>query len=194
MIDFRGAELNQVLDIYSSLANRTLLPHNPLPYFTVAFRAQTSLTKVEAIYALHAVLALNDVTPAPAGDKFLIVSPTAQTNNVAVLLARKLPEHAVSGKIPLPAGMVDFRQAQLPQFIEVYQGLIGRPVEISTGIPHIRLTLKSQTQLSENEALQAMDLLLGLHGLEIIQQGENRPLKLVRIEEVQAKQPATAPK
>jgi hypothetical protein len=151
------------------------------------------LTKVEAIYALHAVLALNDVSITPAGDKFLIVSPTAQTNNVAALLARKLPEHAVSGKILLRAGMVDFRQAQLPQFIEVYKGLIGRPVEISTGIPDIRFTLKSQTQLSESETLQAMDLLLGLHGLEIIEPGDNKPLKLVRINEVQAKQPATAP-
>ena len=89
--------------------------------------------------------------------------------------------------------MVDFRQAQLPQFIEEYKALIGHPVEISTGIPDIRLTLKSQTQLSENETLQAMDLLLGLHGLEVIQQVDNKPLKLVRIEEVQAKQPATAP-
>ena len=79
MIDFRQADLNQVLDIYSSLVNRTILRPATLPAPTVTLKTQTLLTKKEAIQALEAVLALNGITMVNAGDKFVKALPEAQS-------------------------------------------------------------------------------------------------------------------
>ena len=79
MIDFRQADLNQVLDIYSSLVNRTVLRPATLPAPTVTLKTQTLLTKKEAIQALEAVLALNGITMVNVGDKFVKALPEAQS-------------------------------------------------------------------------------------------------------------------
>ncbi len=79
MIDFRQADLNQVLDIYSSLVNRTILRPATLPAPTVTLKTQTLLTKKEAVQALDAVLALNGITMVNAGDKFVKALPEAQS-------------------------------------------------------------------------------------------------------------------
>ena len=79
MIDFRQADLNQVLDIYSSLVNRTILRPASLPAPTIVLKTQTLLTKNEAIQALDAVLALNGITMVNIGDKFVKALPEAQS-------------------------------------------------------------------------------------------------------------------
>jgi general secretion pathway protein D len=79
MIDFRQADLNQVLDIYSSLVNRTILRPATLPAPTIVLKTQTLLTKKEAIQALDAVLALNGITMVNIGDKFVKALPEAQS-------------------------------------------------------------------------------------------------------------------
>ena len=79
MIDFRQADLNQVLDIYSSLVNRTVLRPATLPAPTVTLKTQTMLTKKEAVQALDAVLALNGITMVNIGDKFVKALPEAQS-------------------------------------------------------------------------------------------------------------------
>ena len=79
MIDFRQADLNQVLDIYSLLVNRTILRPATLPAPTVVLKTQTLLTKKEAIQALDAVLALNGITMVNVGDKFVKALPEAQS-------------------------------------------------------------------------------------------------------------------
>jgi general secretion pathway protein D len=77
LIDFEGVELNQVLEIYAKLVNRTLL-RGALPQAQVILKTQTPLTKTEAIEALQAVLALNGVSLVNIGDKFVKVLPSDQ--------------------------------------------------------------------------------------------------------------------
>jgi len=55
--DFQGVDVNQVLDIYAKLVNRTILRAG-LPDAKIVLKTQTPLTRSEAIEALHAVLAL----------------------------------------------------------------------------------------------------------------------------------------
>ncbi|HVM46873.1 MAG TPA: secretin N-terminal domain-containing protein [Candidatus Acidoferrum sp.] len=83
MIDFRGADLNQVLDIYSMLVNRTLLRPATLPTPTIVLKTQGQLTMKEGIQALEAVLALNGITMVNVGDKFVKVMPEAQSGSAA---------------------------------------------------------------------------------------------------------------
>jgi len=62
MIDFRGADLNQVLEIYSMLVNRTILRPATLPAPTIVLKTQGRLTVREGIQALDAVVGLNGIS------------------------------------------------------------------------------------------------------------------------------------
>ena len=183
MIDFRKADFNQVLLLYQELANRTVLRAARFPTSNISFRSYTPLTRTEVIYALQAMFAANDISIAPAGEKFLLLLPTAETNRVAALLSRKPAVPAASKDGSMPAGAIDCRMTPLGRVAEIYQGLTGRPVEMEPGLSSVRLTLRSQTELTSGEALQALDLLLGLHGLSVAPQDDGQGLKIVLLRE-----------
>ena len=76
-INFQGVDVSQVLEVYSQLVGRTLLRAN-LPDAKIVLKTQTPLTKVEAIQALQAVLALNGISLVNIGDKFVKVLSSAE--------------------------------------------------------------------------------------------------------------------
>src|SRR5262249_4453760 len=86
-IDFTSADVGQVLDIYAKLVNRTIL-RAALPDAKIVLKTQTPLTKTEAIQALQAVLALNNISLIPMGDKFLKVVQSDQANSAGAELDR----------------------------------------------------------------------------------------------------------
>ena len=89
MIDFRGADLNQVLDIYAMLVNRTLLRPATLPAPTIVLKTQGQLTVNEGVQALQAVLALNGITMVNVGDRFVKVVPEAQSGSAAAPFSKQ---------------------------------------------------------------------------------------------------------
>ena len=135
MIDFRQADLNQVLDIYSLLVNRTILRPATLPAPTVTLKTQTLLTKKEAIQALDAVLALNGITMINVGEKFVKAMPEAQGNTAGARFdtnsAASLPElgqyvtHVVQLKYAKPSEMV----AVLQPFVKIPNAIL--PIDSS---------------------------------------------------------------
>jgi hypothetical protein len=60
-----------------------------------------------------------------------------------------------------------------------YSEICGQPVEISGDLPNRRVTFKNQTTLTRAEALQALDIALGLNGLVVVAQNNSQGLKLV---------------
>jgi len=180
MIDFREVDFNMCLLLYQELANRTVLrsPRSLTPPIT--FRSYTPLTKTEAIYALQAIFAVNDLSIVPAGEKLLLMLPTAETNKVPALLARKAPVSAATNNSPLAAGSLDCRMAELRQVADLYQELSGRPVQIAAG-QSLRFTIRSQTALTSEEVLRALDLLLGLQGLAVETQYASENLLIGRL-------------
>ena len=94
MIDFEGVDVNQVLEVYSKLLNRTLLRGN-LPAAQIVLKTRTDLTKTEAIEALQAVLALNNISVINVGEKFIKAVQSDQANSVGAPLDR-------SGSTDLP--------------------------------------------------------------------------------------------
>ena len=116
MIDFRSADLSQVLDIYSMMVNRTILRPATLPAPTITLTTRGQLTMGEGIQAIEAVLGLNGIVMVKAGDKFVKAMPEAQgggaggrfdTNN-----AKDYPEmgqfvtHVVQLKYAKPSELV----------------------------------------------------------------------------------------
>jgi hypothetical protein len=82
MINFTQADLNQVLAIYASLSQRTVLRPVTLPAPTINLKTQSALTKQEALYAFETVLALNGICAVDDGPKFVQVVPIWQRDQV----------------------------------------------------------------------------------------------------------------
>jgi len=78
MIDFTGADLNQVLEIYADMRQRTILRPVTLPAPSIRLRTLGGLSLAEGAYALETVLALNGISVVDDGPKFIQVVPTPQ--------------------------------------------------------------------------------------------------------------------
>jgi len=130
MIDFRGADLNQVLEIYSLMVKRTLLRPATLPTPTIILKTQGQLTMREGVQALEAVLALNGITMVNVGEKFVKVVAEAQSGSAAAPFgtnsAAQLPEmgqyvtHVVQVKYVKPSDLV----APLTPFIKIPNAIL----------------------------------------------------------------------
>jgi len=81
-IDFRGADLNQVLELYAMLRQRTILRAANLASPTFVLKTQTPLTKSEAIKALDAMLGMNGIAIIDIGDKFSKAAPSANAGQM----------------------------------------------------------------------------------------------------------------
>lgn len=78
MIDFRGADLNTIFEVYARLVNRTILRPATLPAAQIWLKTQTDLTKREAVQALDTVLGMNGITMIVISEKF-VKAATGQT-------------------------------------------------------------------------------------------------------------------
>lgn len=120
MIDFRNQDLPAVLAYYAELVNRTVLRPAALPATQITLKSQTDLTVKEAVQALDAVLALNQITMINVGEKFVKAVPQAQAFMEGAAFSRlkpdELPEfgkfitHVVQLKYARPSEMVQVLQ------------------------------------------------------------------------------------
>ena len=85
-INFQSVDVNQVLNVYAKMVNRTLLRPASLPAGQIVLDNLTALTKSEVIQALQAVLAINGVAVVNIGDKFVKVLPVDQANSAGAEL------------------------------------------------------------------------------------------------------------
>ena len=135
MIDFRAADLTQVLEIYSDMVKRTVLRPATLPAPTITLTTRGQLTMREGIQALEAVLALNGITMVNMGDKFVKALPEAQGNTAGARFdtnsAAQLPElgqyvtHVVQLKYARPSEMT----AVLQPFLKIPNAIL--PIDSS---------------------------------------------------------------
>jgi type II secretory pathway component GspD/PulD (secretin) len=83
MLKFTDADLNQVLDIYQEISNRTMVRPGNLPNIKITVRNQTRLTRREALQTLDTVLAANGITTIPLGARHIKAVPMAQASSEA---------------------------------------------------------------------------------------------------------------
>src|SRR5437899_2098883 len=83
LIKFNDADAVQVLDFYQLLTGRTVIRPTSLPLTKISIRTETALTRREAIQALDTILAMNQITMIPQGDKFVKAVPQAQATTEA---------------------------------------------------------------------------------------------------------------
>jgi len=72
----------------------------------------------------------------------------------------------------LEGGTIDFPAAPLDQVLEFYAELTGRTVLRPAALPAAQITLRTQGPLTKEEAVQALDTVLALNGITMINVGE----------------------
>lgn len=73
---------------------------------------------------------------------------------------------------PVPAGLLRFQAMDLAQALQYYSELVGRTVLRPAALGGAQITLWATTDLTRREAIQAMDAVLGLNGITMINVGD----------------------
>jgi general secretion pathway protein D len=96
--------------------------------------------------------------------------------------SRATPEETI------PAGTINFQGVDVDQVLEVYAQLVGRTL-LRAGLPSAKIVLKTQTPLTKTEAIQALQAVLALNGISVVNVGE----KFVKVLPSDAANSAAAP-
>lgn len=170
-----GARLEPVLRFYSLLSGRTLLRWPRLP--NVAVNLSCSATnQAELTLRLEQALRDQQIASIPDGKKFLMVVPASEAATVRPRSADFKPGAAVGGSTEsLPAGVITFIGADLNQVAPIYASLMGRRLEDNNSVGRVAapFNLQTQTSLTKDECLYALDTLLGWQRYKIIPVGDD---------------------
>jgi type II secretory pathway component GspD/PulD (secretin) len=117
-------------------------------------------------------------TTTPAGSAGSAASPASAGDSedpTAALSAILPPPGAADRYNPdrvLPAGTVWFQASPLEQVLTFYAELSGRTILRPSALPDTAITLKTQTELTTREALEAIDSVLALNDITMIPTGK----------------------
>jgi hypothetical protein len=179
-IDFRGADINQFLDIYAMLLNRSILRPTDIISSTFAMRTQTPFTKNDVIYLLEAALGLNGIASVEDGTNFVQVVPISRVGSLRLKAPQRIPNDPLLDPKTLP----DFRYSHsfvpgkgfqsngsgaVTELVAYYAELTGRTAVTSNKIASVPLIFRAQTPLTKPELLYALETTLALNGLAIIE-------------------------
>ena len=197
MMGISGADVHQVLDIYSGMRKRTALCPVSLPVPAVRLRSNHSLTFEESIYAMETVLRLNGLWVVDDGTKFVQIIPMQQKPELRapkpepgakLIDPKKVPP--VEGSVPTVPGTEVERleqelerlrqalygylhnqranQSPAPRLLELYACATGKTAVASTNFDRWPIYFCLQTPVTRNELVYAIETTFKLNGLAII--------------------------
>jgi len=71
----------------------------------------------------------------------------------------------------IPAGEINFQGVDVNQVLDVYAKLVGRTI-LRASLPQAQIILKTQTPLTKTEAIEALQAVLALNGISLVNIGE----------------------
>jgi hypothetical protein len=174
LLHLERAPLSIVLECYQQLSARTLI-HSPYLVFSeVDLHVPAKQDSEDALAIIRKTLEAQDTLIIPCGDKYAFAvrkRDKALVNSIPVPPAgasiAQTPPTAI-----IPSGLIRFIAADLLQVIEFYGDLSGRTVLRPGYVPPNRVTLRSQTPISRQEATWVMEAALRLCGLEMALAGD----------------------
>ena len=102
------------------------------------------------------------VSPTPTG-------PTAPTGVQPGATSAAAPAAPPKEEEIIPAGgLIDFASADIGQVLTIYSKLVNRTILRPSTLPAASIILKTQTDLTKQEAIQALDAVLALNGISMI--------------------------
>ncbi len=107
-------------------------------------------------------------TPAPGAAVLPAGAPVAGAIPAAT---GQTPMPAKPPEVVIPAGEIDFPSVNIEQVLPIYAELVGRTI-LRAQLPPIMISLKTQTPLTKTEAIQALDSVLAMNGITMINIGD----------------------
>ncbi|MDD5139167.1 MAG: secretin N-terminal domain-containing protein [Verrucomicrobiales bacterium] len=95
----------------------------------------------------------------------------ATTPGVNPADSNETPADASQPEEMIPAGNINFQGVDVSQVLEVYAKLVGRTL-LRAGLPAASIVLKTETPLTKSEAIQALQAVLVLNGISVINIGD----------------------
>jgi general secretion pathway protein D len=117
------------------------------------------------------------VTPAapPQMPGLIPPPPLAPAPNSLPPLVTVTPNTASTNNAPpeemIPAGNINFQGVDVSQVLDVYAQLVGRTM-LRAGLPSAQIILRTETPLTKTEAIQALQAVLALNGISLINIGD----------------------
>jgi general secretion pathway protein D len=71
----------------------------------------------------------------------------------------------------IPAGTINFQGVDASQVLEIYSQFVGRTL-LQGNVPASKITLKTQTPLTKTETIQALQAVLALNGIAVVNIGD----------------------
>jgi len=122
-LNFRDAPLDQVLGFYGELTGRTMIKAPGLNA-TITLRGQTRLTQAQALDAITSIMAMNNVTLVPMGDKFFKVVQTATARQEGMPIQSLLPDEPFSETDQLISQLVTLKHIQIADAQPIIQSML----------------------------------------------------------------------
>ena len=149
------ADIDTVLTSLEALTGRTVLRPAALQTATYNFKTPKPMPKSEVVLALETVLALNGISVAPQGDKFLVVTQlqNARTSTPEMLTGSAFDQPA-SGKIAAKLFQLEFLRVN--DLMPLLQGVLNPALLGSVALPTANAVLVTDSISN----LQRLELLL----------------------------------
>jgi hypothetical protein len=191
-LNFEKAPANQVLDVYQELSGRTVIRSPHLPEL-LDLKHEPSLTRQQAVKVLEEAFKGLGWMTTNFGDKFVFVL-RQKDSDVLPHVREPLVAEPPDGE--LVPGVLKFIEADPMQVFDIYQELSKRTVLRDQNLPHTKISLRSQTALSRQEAVWALDGVLLLSGIAMVPQKDQfvlaMPLKKKKVPPIKAQPPKSS--
>ena len=169
-----SAKLPVVIDTYAAVKQRTVLQHPLLPNATFTISANPK-TAAAAAAEFERVFAEHGIAVVPDGQHFVMLVPTALTNQVT-----PLSDKIATNGPAIPSLSVIFRTLPLSMVLPVYEDFANRKIINQAEAPPVQITLVQQTPLSREEICYAMETLFAWNNVRL-HTNDNKTLKIERL-------------
>lgn len=157
LLSFKDSTLDQVLEFVADLLGRTMIK-SPGINATITLKSQTRLTVREAMQAIEAVFAMNNVTLVPMGDKFLKVVQTTAARQEGMSLSMVMPDEKFPETDQLISQVVTLKYTEIADITPIVQSLLHgygkiQPLERANSL------LITDTAVNMRRVMEVLDLI-----------------------------------
>jgi len=166
----QNSSLERTVQLYSMLTGRTVLS-GPLPQPSGPVSLQIPSDTNGAIAFIESELAKNRIECVPEGDKFVKLLPMGWRDTpMGAQLTRMKPPG--KGDAKSPVGTINFPSIPLEMMLDIYSQMRNRTVLRAAGLPPIAIHLASQQSLTQEEVIYAMETIMALNNIAVVEDGE----------------------
>ena len=173
--NLKDASSIQVLGVYQDLQGFTVIRAPSVPDFKLTLNSEGPLSRPGAAALLEKAFRDQGLFLTLRSPKFAVATTFSQKRRAELLPAPPAPAStnapATAGE-KFPPGLIRFQDADDRQVLEVYSELTKRMVLRSPEAFSMKISLRSQTELTRAEAQWLLEAALSLGGTALVPEGE----------------------